>query len=186
MADNANAHADSDQVSAEAAKPSSKGKLLAAGFVSFIIVVESVVAYLVFPMAQDTVAFESNRLGDAADAESEAQAGNEKTPMVEFQLAETFSVSAFQPASNTTLRIDFQLFGLVREKDHDELVSLHAQLEHRFREQVIVTIRSAEITDLSEPGLGLIKRKILEKTNRAYGKPLLQDIIIPEFSFVEQ
>ena len=134
------------------------------------------------------VALGSNRLGDAADADAEsaAQAGNEENPMVEFPLGESFSVSAFQPASNTTLRIDFQLFGLAKKEDHDELASLHAQLEHRFREQVIVTIRSAEVTDLSEPGLGLIKRKILEKTNRAYGKQILQDIIIPEFSFVEQ
>jgi len=34
--------------------------------------------------------------------------------------------------------------------------------------------------------LGLIKRKILEKSNRTLGKPLLQEILIPDFSFVEQ
>ena len=191
MAGKENAETEENKAPAEATgKPSSKGKLLAAGIVSIIIVVESVVAYLVFPPAQDTSALESDRLGDAAAAEAEAEAeaegGSEKNSLVEFPLGERFTVSAFQPASNSTMRIDFQLFGLAKEEDKDELTRLHEQLEHRFREQVIVTIRSAEVTDFSEPGLGLIKRKILEKANRAYGKPLLQDIIIPDFSFVEQ
>ena len=186
MADNENAAADAGQAPPE--KASAKGKLLAAGIVSFIIIVETTVAYFVFPPAQDTSALETERLGDAPEAEAElegsAPEANED-PLVEFPLGD-FTISAFQPVSNTTLRIDFRLFGLAKKDDEEELTSMHAGLEHRFREQVIVTIRSAEITDLSDPGLGLIKRKILEKTNRAFGKSLLQEIIINDFSFVEQ
>jgi len=177
-----------NQVSSGMPKSHFKGRLLAAAIVSLVVIGESTLAYLVFPPAQDTVALER----DLMAAATEGQGGSydvprkKQIPLVEFPLGEAFSVSAFQPASNTTLRFDFQLFGLAKEEDHDEVISLHAKLERRFREQVIVTIRSAEIADVSEPGLGLIKRKILEKTNRAYGKPLLQDIIIPDFSFVEQ
>ena len=47
-------------------------------------------------------------------------------------------------------------------------------------------VRSAEITDLTDAGLGLIKRRILETTNKALGKPLLQGVMFSEFSFVEQ
>ena len=43
-----------------------------------------------------------------------------------------------------------------------------------------------QTTDLTDAGLGLIKRKILEKTNRALGKPLLQTVVFSDFSFVEQ
>ncbi len=175
-------------VSSGAPKSFLKGRLLAAAIVSLVVIGESTLAYLVFPPAQDSVALEH----DAMETFTDVQGGSSEVrhkreiPLVEFPLGEAFSVSAFQPASNTTLRFDFQLFGLVKEEDHEEVISLHAGLERRFREQVIVIIRSAEIADVSEPGLGLIKRKILEKTNRAYGKPLLQDIIIPDFSFVEQ
>jgi flagellar FliL protein len=58
--------------------------------------------------------------------------------------------------------------------------------QHRFREQVIVTVRSSEITDLTDAGLGLVKRKIMDKTNRMLGKQLLQTIIFSDFSFIEQ
>jgi len=64
-----------------------------------------------------------------------------------------------------------------------------AQLEgnvHRFRDQVIVTLRSSDITDLTDAGLGLIKRKILEKTNAMLGKRYLRAIIFSDFSFIEQ
>jgi hypothetical protein len=34
--------------------------------------------------------------------------------------------------------------------------------------------------------LGLIRRKILEKSNRTLGKPLLEEVIFSDFSLVEQ
>src|SRR5436853_128840 len=43
-----------------------------------------------------------------------------------------------------------------------------------------------EVTDLTDAGLGLIKRRILETTNKTLGKPLLQGVVFSEFSFVEQ
>ena len=51
---------------------------------------------------------------------------------------------------------------------------------------MLTTIRSAELADLTDPGLGLIKRQILEKTNRALGKPVLQGIVFSDFVAVEQ
>ena len=47
-------------------------------------------------------------------------------------------------------------------------------------------MRSADIDDLTEAGLGLIKRKILDKTNRLLAKPYLKKVIFSDFSFVEQ
>jgi hypothetical protein len=51
---------------------------------------------------------------------------------------------------------------------------------------VIVTLRSSELGDLTDAGLGLIKRRILEKTNRTLGKPYLRSVIFSDFSFIEQ
>jgi flagellar FliL protein len=97
-----------------------------------------------------------------------------------------FNVTAYQPASNTTLRIDFHLYGTVAAAEQKEFMTRLEENLHRFREQVIVTVRSSEITDLTDAGLGLVKRKIMDKTNRMLGKQLLQTIIFSDFSFIEQ
>jgi hypothetical protein len=97
-----------------------------------------------------------------------------------------FSVTSFQPASNSTLRIDFRLYGIVRQSDDKEFAKLMEENKHRFRDQVIVIMRSAGVGDLSDAGLGLIKRKILDRSNRIFGRPVLQSIVFSDFSFIEQ
>ncbi len=77
-------------------------------------------------------------------AQREAKADEGDAPAdVEVDLGE-FSVTAFQPASNMTLRIDFHLFGSVSAENEKEFRRLLDENKHRFREQVLVTVRSAE------------------------------------------
>jgi len=97
-----------------------------------------------------------------------------------------FTVTGYQPVSNATLFISFHLYGTIRHKDSDEFSSRLDDSKHRIRDNVIVIIRSAEITDLTDAGLGLIKRRILETTNKTLGKPLLQGVVFSDFSFIEQ
>ena len=123
-----------------------------------------------------------------------------------------FNLTAFQPASNTTLLIDFHLYGTVpmlheeeaaaapaghgghgsdkhgggEAKSKDEFASLFDKHKHRIRDQIITIVRSAEMTDFADPSLGLLRRKILEKSNRALGKPLLEEVFFSDFSLVEQ
>jgi flagellar basal body-associated protein FliL len=97
-----------------------------------------------------------------------------------------YSLTAFQPAANTTLLINFHLYGTVANEDANFFAGSYEVNKHRIRDQVLTTIRSAEIADLTDPGLGLIKRQILEKTNRTLGKPVLQGIVFSDFVAVEQ
>jgi hypothetical protein len=97
-----------------------------------------------------------------------------------------FTVSGFQPASNSTLFVSFHLFGTVKHKYVGEFNRRMEENKHRIRDNIIVIIRSAELTDLTDAGLGLIKRRILETTNRTLGKPLLQEVVFSDFSFIEQ
>jgi flagellar FliL protein len=110
-----------------------------------------------------------------------------------------YSITAFQPSSNMTLLIDFRLFGTVAckpddeapaegeaGKADDEFSKLFERHKHRIRDQVITIVRSAEMTDFADPSLGLIRRKILEKSNRTLGKPLLEEVIFSDFSLIEQ
>ncbi len=107
------------------------------------------------------------------------------TDMVEIDL-ERFVVTAYQPNSSTVMRVDFHLFGMVAARDQEEFQRLMEVHQHRFREQVLVIVRRAEPADLADPGLGLIKRQILEKTNALLGKPLLQAVVVSDFSYLEQ
>jgi len=161
-------------------------------FVGVVITLECLVAYLYMPSPDQTAAWAKAALTDATNDEAHADPDQPSGDSLEKPLdrvevdLEEFSVSAFQPISNTTLRIDFHLYGIVRAEDE---VEFHARLDesrHRFREQILVIMRSAELTDLTDAGLGLIKRRILEKTNDTLGKPLLLGVIFSDFSFVEQ
>ena len=97
-----------------------------------------------------------------------------------------FAVTGYQPVSSSTQYISFHLYGTTDHKHSEEFARRFEENKHRIRDHVIVIIRSAEITDLTDAGLGLIKRRILETTNKTLGKPLLQGVIFSEFSFVEQ
>ncbi len=116
-----------------------------------------------------------------------SHAGSTKShgSMQEVDLGE-FDVTAYQPVSSSTLFISFHLYGSVTERQGEEFAKRMEDNKHRIRDNIIVIVRSAEITDLTDAGLGLIKRRILETTNKALGKPLLQGVMFSEFSFVEQ
>ena len=209
-------HAEQSGGAAEKSSGGSLMKIiLAAGFLLMIIGAELAIAFFVFPSAEDVMAMAQAQQAAQADEHGEEHAspaeatshrghggdshgsngghgsksghgasGGHKERL-EISLGE-FSVSAYQPLSNSTLRIDFELFGVVSHQDEAAMTQLLDENKHRLREQVLVIIRSAEMSDLTDAGLGLIKRKILEKTNRALGKALIQEIIFSDFSFVEQ
>lgn len=127
--------------------------------------------------------------GEAAPKEHGKPGENGETGAVgeeqEIDMGE-YSLTAFQPASNTTLLINFHLYGTIAGEEENYFAASYEANKHRIRDHVLTTIRSAELADLTDPGLGLIKRQILEKTNRALGKPVLQGIVFSDFVAVEQ
>jgi len=176
-----------EQAPAAAAKTSLFGKIKILLFVALVIAVECVVAYLYLPKTAETAALAGSAVENKEENKTKAKqdAENEQNRLLEVDLGE-FNVTAYQPASNTTLRIDFHLYGTVSAKDQKDFMTRLEENLHRFRGQVLETVRSSEITDLTDAGLGLVKRKIMDKTNRMLGKQLLQTIIFSDFSFIEQ
>ncbi len=176
-----------EQAPAAVAKTNLFGKIKILLFVALVIAVECVVAYWYLPKTAETAALAGSAVENNGDSKTKAkqEAEKEQNGQVEVDLGE-FNVTAYQPASNTTLRIDFHLYGTVAAADQKLFMTHLEENLHRFREQVIVTVRSSEITDLTDAGLGLVKRKIMDNTNRMLGKQLLQTIIFSDFSFIEQ
>lgn len=161
-------------------------------FITLVVMLEGAVAYVLLPdasktraMAEETVASRSPaNTGEDAEDPGPLNA-DEIADQIEVDLGE-FTVTAFQPLSNTTMRIDFHLFGTIGKNDDKEFLTLMDENLHRFREQVIMIVRGADSADLTDPTLGLIKRKVLERTSKTLGKPLLRDVIFSDFSFLEQ
>jgi hypothetical protein len=164
-------------------------KLVIVGAIGAVLVVECVLASLFIPSAADVAAaLESKPLPDAKSPLTDDPIPlpeKETAPVIEVELG-TYSITSHQPTANTTLRIDFQLVGTVLSSDQTDFSQLFTNHKHRLRDQIIVEVRNSEITDLTDPGLGLIKRRILEKSNALLGKPILRSVVFSEFSFVEQ
>ncbi len=161
---------------------------------SVVVVVEIVAASALLPSAEETAAIgEKLALADAglhetqAEQESPAEAPQTDPSLntLEVNLG-AYHVLTYEPNSGSSLNIDFELYGTVLAEEESEFYQLFTVNQHRIEEQVVITMRGMELTDLTAAELGLIKRKILEKTNRALGKPLLREVIFPKFSFLER
>jgi flagellar FliL protein len=160
-------------------------------FVSIVVIVQVVAAAMLIPSAEGTEKLAKQYVaaekGETATHEAEAahdeEHAGEDTEEVELG---TYNITHFNPASNATLSIDFELYGTVLAADKTEFEHLMEKNKVRVREQVILTLHAAESKDLSDAGLGLIKRQILEKTNRALGHPMLKEVLFSKFNFVER
>jgi flagellar basal body-associated protein FliL len=182
---------------ADTAKPRGRGLfrlIKAVAFVSVIVVVEIVVASMITPTAQETekLAHElaAAAHGEAAEHDEHAphdghEAHGDAHNLREVELG-SYNVTRFNPATNTTLAIDFELFGTVLADDVHDFEHHFENSKARIREQVTMTLHGADSDSLTDAGLGLIKRQILEKTNRALGEPLLKEVLFSKFNFVER
>lgn len=180
-------------------------KLLPIILVVVVLTGQGVIAYLFLPSAAEVAAIAN---GESVAAPPEVAHGHEAenahggahgsghgaedsehaaepSETTEVDLG-AFKITVFQPAANTTLFVDFQLSGTVKTTQAAEFKHLFESNKFRFRDQVNVIIRGSGIEDFTDAGLGLLKNQILEKTNRALGKPLLLSVAFPEFSFIEQ
>jgi flagellar FliL protein len=165
----------------------------AVAFVSVLVVVQIVVASILVPSASETERLahdlaaaskgEDHSAGTGHDAESSH--GDHGEGVKEVDLG-TYNITRYNPTTNTTLAIDFELYGTVLAEEAAEFSHRFEASTARIREQVTMTLHAAESTDLTDAGLGLIKRQILEKTNRALGRPFLKEVLFSKFNFVER
>jgi hypothetical protein len=58
--------------------------------------------------------------------------------------------------------------------------------KRRFRDSVVAIVGNAQISAVSDPDLGAIKRQILARANSLLGKPLLKEIWFSDFAVVQQ
>jgi flagellar FliL protein len=159
-------------------------------FVGVIVIVEVVAAAMLLPSARsvEETARKLAAAGEIQTEESDVSSDGtlaDDVPTAEMRLG-LFNVTRYNPEKDTTMIIDFEVFGVVDAKEASVFETQFGKHEIRIREQIIMTLQAAEATDLRGEGLGLIKRRLLEKTNRALGRPLVREVVFSKFNFVER
>ncbi len=164
------------------------GKIKILVVVVLVLAVECVLAYFFLPSEDETLAMARERqkmkqLDSLPDVALDELENPEDT--IEIDLGD-HRITLSQPQRNTTLQINFHLHAIVGKERQEEMTEALEKHRNAVAEQVLVIIRSADLNELHEPGLGLIKRKILDKVNRILGKPLVTELLVTQFSFLEQ
>jgi flagellar FliL protein len=160
--------------------------IIVAVIVAAVILTECMFAFVLIPSRSDLEKWSAEKAAkEAASGHAAQEHKHEGKPETEVELGK-YNVVVHHPASNVTLRVNFHLIGTVPTEEHHEFEELLAKNQHRLRDQAIFEIRNCQIDDLTDPGLALLKRRILAKSNDLLGKPLLHSVVFSDFSFVEQ
>jgi flagellar FliL protein len=168
----------------------------AIAFISVIVIVQMGAAAMLIPSAEETAEVgrklagaehddREGAEGHGAEGHKSGHEGGHDEHTKEVTLG-TYHIVSFNPKTNASLSVDFELFGTVLAEEEAEFLHLYAAHEKRVSEQITIAVRGLQADDLTDPGLGLLKRIILEKTNRALGKPLVREAVVSQFSFIER
>ncbi|MCU0708752.1 MAG: dihydrolipoamide acetyltransferase [Pirellula sp.] len=176
-----------------AKKPPSEGKssgmasrLIVVGFVSMVVVAETMIFFFMVPSGEEVAALAEARLIAAAreiDAHQEHET-EKAEKIVEFDLG-TYSVSFVPAGADHNYRVEFRLFATVNEKDKEHLQALMDEKQFRFRHRLILEIRNTSLQDLSENQLGLIQRRILATSTEVLGEPVLLSVGFNDYQVIE-
>ena len=176
-----------NETSSRKSRGSTLGRLLIVLFMGGVVAAECLFAYFWLP-SKEQIAAEVQLIAQEAQDEANRDGGNEEeqgVSTVEVDLG-AFSTTKHEPRADSTFRTDFHLWGTVAEEDVEDFNELFAKNRNRFRNLVIQQIHTSKVEDLVEnPGLSLIKRQFLEKSNDLLGKRILRSIVFADYTFVE-
>ena len=165
----------------EKRSPSTSMRIVkAVAVISVVVLLEVAAASMLVPseaetrlMAEQLAAAEAGEEVDPEDAESEAPETDEQAS----KLGETHEVALGSyhivtpnADTGTSINVTFNLFGAVLAEEEELFKVLYTSNEQRIREQVLFTMRGMTVSDYTDPNLGLIKRKILEKNQPRFGQ----------------
>lgn len=172
--------------SAEKGASKLTGKILIPAFVSIVVIVETLVFFFMVPSGEEVAALAEARLISAAREidKSHDENHDDSDKISEFDLG-TYSVSFVPPGADRNYRVEFRLFGTLKEKDKEDLQALMDEKQFRFRHRMILEIRNASLQELSENQLGLIQRRILATSTEILGEPILLSIGFNDYQVIE-
>jgi len=99
---------------------------------------------------------------------------------VEVDLGE-YRFKTLRPASGATLKMSFHLHGVIDREDVEQFAQLWKTHRLRVRDQVLVTVRSSEWQELSNPDLTMLRARILWWVNKALGEEIVRKVILSRY-----
>lgn len=168
-------------------KSSIMPKLLISGFITLVVVAETFIFFFMVPSSNDVAALAEARLVEKLEANLKDRDESEVDPeatIIEFPLGE--HAIAFQPpGTDRNYRVEFRLFGTIKQRDEKRLKELYDERKGRFRHRLMLEIRNATMDELTENQLGLIQRRILATSNEILGEPILLGVGFNDFQVYE-
>lgn len=164
------------------------GRAIIGAFVGVVITVECVMAYFWIPSKEQiakAARMQAENAMQTTGLEESVKPSKKEVSVVEVDLGD-ITVTKHDAKTKSTLRIDFHPIGTVLASDQAKFEKLFKQFENRLQDQISSEIRQANTPDLTDPDLGLLKRRIKEKSNALLGKPIIREIFFSEFSIVQQ
>ena len=159
-------------------------KVKIAALLVVVMAVEAMAIYFVLPQPAAPVSAgeDDTALGENPDREDV----NHDVDTVEVEVGR-FDTTNSRADSSAVIHISFKLYAIVAR---DQKVSFDqaAKSKHkaRVRQAVITVCRSSSLNDLSDPELGVIKRKIRETVNKILRKSYIIEVVIDGFTTMEQ
>ncbi len=174
-----------------------------------VIIAETGIFFLLVPSGEDVAALAEARLIESikekeheekADAGGEggghgggghgakAEKGGSKdgNKVVEFPLGKFGTNFVPIGGDGRSYRVEFILFGTVKQKNLDKLKELFTERSGRFRSRLMLEIRNATLSELAENQLGLLQRRILATSTEVFAEDLLLSIGFEEYQLIEE
>ena len=161
---------------AKPAKGGMGGKIKVAAIVLVVMAVEAGVFFMVAGGGETTP--------DPAAIEEEELLATEDS--VEVPL-EKFICTNSRAAPGSIIHITLELTALVADGQASTFTeSVTTSHRARIRQAVLKVIRSASLDDLADPNYTSLKRLIREEINKVMRKSVVNDIVVSDFSKMEQ
>ena len=172
-----------------ASKPSMLPKIIVSGFISFVVIAETFIFFCMVPSGDEVAVLAETRLIRKLEAHmheaGEAVVDEDEDKIVEFRLGE-YGVSFVPPGADRTYRVEFRLFGTVKTKDKEHVEKLYNERMGRFRHRMILEVRNATLSELTENELGLIQRRIFVTSNEILEEPILLGVGFQDYQVTEE
>ena len=169
------------------------GKFLIVGIIAAVIVIETSLAFIFIPDSkQVTAQFReeirdelAEEFGGASAKELLGDKGKEKEELLEKELG-VYDITIHDSKSGTTYAVDCMVVCTIDKDDDKTFVKMYKDNQYRVREQIMIQFREANIEDLAEKQLGLIKKKISKNINNLFDGKMLREVHLPEFNYYQQ
>ena len=167
-------------------------KYLIVGIIAAVILIETGLAFYFIPDSkQVTAQFREEikkelveEFGGSEDLLGE-RVNEEDVELIEKDLG-AHEIIIRDSKSGAIYAVDCMVACTIKDADGTTFDKMYEANKYRVQEQIMIQFREANIDDLAEKQLGLIKKRISKKIDDLFGGKMIREVHLPEFSYYLQ